>query len=110
MHLYRDMLAVFPELAGVPITHAWSGYVAFTRDTLPHIGKHGRIHHAMGYCGSGVARASHGGHQMALQMLGDPAGATAWNDLRFEPMPFRRYARIGVKVATQWKRFLYTRS
>ena len=110
MHLYQDMVAVFPELNDVEITHAWSGYVAYTRDSLPHIGKQGRVFHAMGYCGSGIARASHGGHQVALQMLGDPAGDTAWNELQFAAMPFRRFARLGVQVATHWKRFLDSRS
>ncbi len=32
-HLYRHMLEIFPELAGVGISHDWSGYVGFTRDT-----------------------------------------------------------------------------
>ena len=64
------MLRVFPSLADVPISHCWSGNVAITRDGLPHIGVSGNVYHAMGYNGSGVARASHAGHQVALQMLG----------------------------------------
>jgi glycine/D-amino acid oxidase-like deaminating enzyme len=110
VHLYRDMVAVFPELDGVQVSHAWSGYVGYTKDTLPHLGRTGRIHHAMGYCGSGIARASHGGHQVGLQMLGSEGAHTAWNDLPFEPMPFRRFARLGVQVATTWKRFQDTRN
>ena len=58
--LYDDMLRVFPELNDIPISHCWSGNVAITRDGLPHIGVSGRVYHAMGYNGSGVARASHG--------------------------------------------------
>ena len=94
----------------MPVTHCWSGYVAYTRDTLPHIGRSGRIFHAMGYCGSGVARASHAGHQVALQMLGETDRLTAWNELAFERMPFRSFAKLGVRVATAWKRWQDSRS
>ena len=109
-HLYKEMVDVFPELSDVQITHSWSGYVAFTRDTLPHIGQQGRIYHAMGYNGSGIARASHAGHQVGLQMLGELDQLSAWNELAFERMPFRSFARLGVKLATAWKRMQDSRS
>jgi glycine/D-amino acid oxidase-like deaminating enzyme len=103
-HLYRHMLEIFPELAGVGISHAWSGYVGFTRDTFPHINKQGSMYSAMGYCGSGVARASYAGYKVAHQILESPGSATAWNKLVFKTIPFRSFARTGVQIATQWKR------
>ncbi len=109
-HLYRDLISIFPELDGVEISHAWSGYVGYTRDTLPHIGRRGRIYHALGYCGSGVARASYAGRQAALQILGRPEGMSAWNDLHFGAMPLRGFAPLGVLVVTHWKRFLDRRA
>jgi glycine/D-amino acid oxidase-like deaminating enzyme len=109
-HLYRDMLDVFPALEDTEITHCWSGYVAITRDSLPHIGQSGRVYHALGYNGSGVARASHGGHQAALQMLGNTEDLTAWNDLGFEKLPFRSFARLGVSAAILWKQWQDARS
>ena len=66
--LYRAMTDVFPELRGVEITHAWTGYVAFTLDGLPHIGERDGIHFAAGCQGSGVAMASWLGHQVALKL------------------------------------------
>ena len=57
VHLYRDMLRVFPELSGTRITHCWSGYVGYTDDVFPHLGKYDSIYYATGYCGSGVVRA-----------------------------------------------------
>ena len=104
VHLYRHMLEIFPELAGVGISHAWSGYVGYTRDTLPHINKQGRIYSAIGYCGSGVARASYAGYKVAQQMLESPGSETAWDKLVFKTMPFRSFARTGVRIVTQWKR------
>jgi len=103
-HLYRHMLEIFPELAGVGISHAWSGYVGYTRDTFPHIKKQRSIYSAMGYCGSGVARASYAGYKVANQILESPGSATAWNKLVFKTIPFRSFARTGVQIATQWKR------
>jgi len=71
------MSEIFPELAKVGVTHAWMGLVGYTFDTLPHCGARGRVHHAMGYCGSGVGMASYLGMKAGLRILGDPAGETA---------------------------------
>ena len=98
------MLEIFPGLAGVGISHAWSGYVGFTRDTLPHINKQGSIYSAIGYCGSGVARASYAGYKVAQQMVESSGSETAWNKLVFKTIPFRSFARTGVQIVTQWKR------
>jgi gamma-glutamylputrescine oxidase len=82
--LYRRMVAVWPELAGVRLTHSWRGNVALTFDHLPHMGDHlpqmgdrlpgtgdrGGLHFAMGCNGSGVAMAGYLGHQTALKILG----------------------------------------
>lgn len=103
-HLRQEMTEVFPELDDVELTHCWSGYVAITRDGLPHIGCAGPVYFAMGYNGSGVARASHAGHQVALQMLGQADALTAWNKLTFEHLPFHAFNRLGVRIAVSWKR------
>jgi glycine/D-amino acid oxidase-like deaminating enzyme len=66
--LHRMMLAVFPELKEVQITHAWTGNVAFTFDFLPHLGVQDGIHYAAGCQGSGVAMATWLGHRAALKI------------------------------------------
>ena len=53
--LYASMSRVHPQLAGTPIEFAWGGNVALTVDRFPHLGRHGGITYAMGYCGTGVA-------------------------------------------------------
>ena len=75
-----------------------------------HIGVSGNVYHSMGYNGSGVARASHAGHQVALQMLGLSKELTAWNALAFERLPFRAFSRLGVAIAINWKRWQDRRS
>ena len=68
--LRQMMLAVFPELKDVQITHAWTGNVAFTFDFLPHIGVQDGIHYAAGCQGSGVAMATWLGNLNAARSAG----------------------------------------
>lgn len=84
--LREAMMTLFPELESVRITHSWMGYVAYTFDTLAHLGTNGRVHHAMGYCGSGVGMASYLGMKVGLRVLGDAGGETG---LARRPFPSR---------------------
>lgn len=63
--LQRAMHAVHPQTRGLRIDFAWGGNVAFTFDRMPHLGEHEGIHHALGYCGSGVALGTAFGLEMA---------------------------------------------
>lgn len=105
-HLARGMLEVFPALADVPVTHGWSGFIGQTFDSLPHLGRTREgIYYAMGYCGTGVSRSTYFGHKIALQMLGDPDGRTAFDDLIFPAFPFHGLAKAAVPVVQTWYRF-----
>ena len=101
--LRREITRIFPSLAKVPLTHCWSGYVAYTRDTLPHLGINDGIHYAMGYCGSGVSRSSYAGYKIAQQVLQQDNARSAWGTLPFQPFRLHRFHPLGVKVATTWK-------
>ncbi len=68
--LHRQMSHLFPDLADVAITHSWAGYVAFTFDRLPHLGRQEHVHHVMGFNGAGVGMATYLGHRAALSLLG----------------------------------------
>jgi glycine/D-amino acid oxidase-like deaminating enzyme len=81
------MAAIFPELATVPISHSWCGFVAYTFDELMHLGKHEGMHYAMGYCGAGVGTSSYFGMRIGQQVLGLKEGQTALNGLAFETRP-----------------------
>ena len=87
--LLRSMVAeVFPQLSAVKTTHVWSGLVAYTFSHAPHIGKLGGVHYAMGYVGSGVARASYFGQKLGHKILGnDAAGQTMFDQLTFKTKP-----------------------
>ena len=103
-HLYDGMIEIFPELAGTQITHCWTGFTGYTRDTLPHAGTRDGMHFAMGYCGSGVARASYLGRKLALKLLGDVEGHTAWDEHAFRPFLFPAATRTLLPAAIAWMR------
>jgi glycine/D-amino acid oxidase-like deaminating enzyme len=85
----RAMLAeVFPQLASVHIEHAWAGWVAYTFDTLPHLGRHRGIYYCMGYCGQGVPLAPYLGQRIGQQMVNLAQGRTAFDDLIFPARPY----------------------
>lgn len=84
--LQQSMLALFPQLKGVKLSNAWSGLVAYSFDHVPHLGKKDGLYYAMGYCGSGVARANYLGHKIALKMLGQ-GGDSIFDQFEFESRP-----------------------
>lgn len=76
--LYRAMVARFPQLNGVRITHSWGGRVAMTLDRLPHIGGGEGRYFVAGCQGSGVTMMTYLGHSLAGKILSggeDPANA-----------------------------------
>jgi glycine/D-amino acid oxidase-like deaminating enzyme len=87
--LHAEMTAIFPELMTARITHSWAGFVAYTFDTMPHLGKRqDGVHYAMGYCGSGVSLATYFGTRIGQQVLGLEEGRTALDGLDFPTRPF----------------------
>ena len=86
--LHLDMTKIFPQLADIQVSHSWMGFVAYTFDTLAHIGKHKGIHYALGYCGSGVSMASYLGMRLGQQVLGETEGKTGFDGLAFQTRPF----------------------
>ena len=85
----RAMLtAIFPQLRAVRISHAWVGWVAYTFDTMPHVGQRDGLYYCMGYCGQGVPLAPYFGMRIGRQMAGLSDGRTALDDLPFPSRPY----------------------
>lgn len=104
--LHAEMARLFPELGGARISHSWAGTVAYTFDTLAHVGEHESVHFALGYCGSGVSMASYFGMRLGRQVLGRADGRTAFDGLPFPTRPLYtgRPWFLGASVA--WFRWL----
>ena len=94
--------ALYPDLAGVPVTHRWSGLVAVTADHWHHLGSLApRVHFAMGYGGRGVAMSTLMGRYLAGLVAGercDLGPVTA----AFPPVPFHAFRVPGMKLTAAW--------
>jgi glycine/D-amino acid oxidase-like deaminating enzyme len=99
------MTDIWPELAGVRLTHSWSGFTGYSFAHLPHVGVRDGIHYAAGYSGSGVALAPWLGMKAAYQALGDPRGETAYSGTTLGTRPFHPGGRPHfLKAADLWYR------
>ena len=72
--LVAELRRLFPELGDVRASHSWSGTVAYTFDTLAHVGRREGVYHALGYCGSGVGMAGYSGAETGRAVAADLAG------------------------------------
>ncbi len=86
--LIKELRAIFPSLADARVSHVWTGNVAMTRSDLPGIGYRDGMWYALGCNGSGVALMPYLGHKVALKILGQREGKTAFDDIPFTAIPF----------------------
>ncbi len=103
--LAADMARIFPELAGTRFSHLWQGKVAMTMDRLPHLGVHDGIHYALGNNGSGLPLGTYIGNRIALRLLGEEAGRTAFDDQPFRVTPSIFGYPWFMPVLTTWARW-----
>ena len=105
--LRESLLDIFPELSATKITHSWSGLVGYAFDHVPHLGRHDGCFYAMGYCGSGVARASYFGTKLGYKMLGDvEKGACSFDDLPFRSRPLYYGKPWFLPAIVRWHRVM----
>lgn len=64
--LYKDMLKVYPQLAGSKVEYAWSGLMSYAQHKMPQIGcLPNGVWYAMGFGGHGVAPTTLAGEVVA---------------------------------------------
>lgn len=91
----RPMEEIFPQLAGVEITHAWGGTLGITMNRMPHFERvAGNILSLSGYSGHGVAMATLAG-QIAAETIAGQAE-------RFDVMARVPTPRFPGGVALRW--------
>ncbi len=93
--LRRGMIEVYPQLRSAKVECVWGGTLDFAFDVMPHAGKLGGMHYAVGYAGHGVAAATHFGAKIAGVICGEPG------DNPFDGIPFRN-APIGLRSGHSW--------
>jgi glycine/D-amino acid oxidase-like deaminating enzyme len=104
--LHKCLTAIFPSLVQTRISHSWMGFVAYTFDTLPHLGEQDGVHYAMGYCGSGVSLASYFGMRIGQQVLGQAEGRTGLDNVRFQTRPLYSGNPWFLAPSVWWYQFL----
>ncbi len=77
--LRATMLEVWPQLAGVKLSHVWTGYTGFSFNQMPNVGGQDGLFHAMGFSGSGTVMAPYLGAKAALMALGAKGAETAYS-------------------------------
>lgn len=84
----RPLERVFPQLAGVRLTHAWGGTLAITMSRLPHLARPAPgVLSAGGYSGHGVALATLAGRLLAEAAAGEAGRFDLMARLPVPPFP-----------------------
>ncbi|MDK3018563.1 NAD(P)/FAD-dependent oxidoreductase [Pseudodonghicola flavimaris] len=107
-HVRKGLLSIYPQLAGIGISHRWAGRVGMTKDFLPHIDQpEPGLWAAYGYCGRGVAMATSYGMLLARAMVSN-AGLSDIDMPRgpAPQLPGRALKSLGIVAATQFYRLL----
>ncbi|RKF12676.1 FAD-binding oxidoreductase [Roseovarius spongiae] len=101
--LEQQLAETFPHLAGIEIHERWSGKVAVTLDSFPHIGRLDEdVHYALGYGGRGVALSSIMGRRLAERIAGDRTDMGPMEDAGFGSVPFHALRRTGMQMMARY--------
>ncbi|GIV68132.1 NAD(P)/FAD-dependent oxidoreductase [Caldilinea sp.] len=99
------MLEVFPQLAGVSISHTWSGNLGIALDLMPHAGRVNGVHYAYAYAGHGVSIASLLGKEMG-EVLAGKRTSTLFAQIKHPRYAFVPYDRLYLPLVSTWFRVL----
>lgn len=105
--LHKAMIRQFPMLDGIRITHRWSGLVAMTIDSLPHLGRlDDRVVFCVGFNGTGVALASGIGPHVAAMVRGESPDLGLITGTPLQRIPFYGLREPAVRLVAGWYQFL----
>lgn len=105
--LHKAMVGIFPQVADVPLAYRWSGLVAMTLDSVPHVGRvDDRVMLAMGYNGAGVAMSSLMGRYLAAFARNERPDVGLLDASRMRRVPFYPLREPAVRMVAGWYQFL----
>jgi taurine dehydrogenase large subunit len=106
--LLGNLKRKFPPLKDITADYFWGGWVAFTRDFMPHV-HHAEgdpsVHYALGYCGSGVSAALLAGRRLA-ERVGGGAEIIPLLDKPLPRIPFGALRRLAQRAIFRWYGYL----
>lgn len=87
-YLRRKLVRVFPQLADVEVTQAWSGLIGITASRIPDFGRlDGNVYYAQGFSGQGVALSGLAGRVIAEAVAGQAERLDIFGRIRHMPFP-----------------------
>mgnify|MGYP006286313719 CR=1 FL=1 len=90
----RKMEAVFPQLTGVRIDHAWSGWIGIGLNRMPQLGRLAdNVAYIQAYSGHGVAPTHIMARITAEMIAGDPERFDVMARISHRPFPGGKYLR-----------------
>lgn len=101
--LYKDMLKVYPQLAGSKVEYAWSGLMSYAQHKMPQIGcLPNGVWYAMGFGGHGVAPTTLAGEVVAQAIANQQPLPDGLNQYSLPPS----FGKLGL-MATQCAYWYY---
>lgn len=82
--LRQELAQIFPDLADVPVSHAWTGMMSYNRDRLPRLFSRDGVHYASSFCSPGVVWGHWLGTKAGQAVLGLKEAESAFS---FRPPP-----------------------
>lgn len=106
-HHYRAVREIYPQLEGVAFEYHWGGWVAITRDHLPHLHELAPgVLAGLGYNGRGVAMATVMGRLLAQRALGAAAAELGFPVTPVRPIRLHAFSGLGARATIQYLRMV----
>jgi glycine/D-amino acid oxidase-like deaminating enzyme len=100
--LKADMLKVYPQLAGVQVSHAWSGLMGYARHKMPQLGRlPDGAWYAQSFGGHGVAPTTLAGEALAKAITGEAPLHAGFERYRLPPV-YGMAGRVGAQLTYWW--------
>ncbi len=103
-HVIKRIRQLFPQIQDPQIEYSWSGKVALTLDSIPHIHQLApRVHAALGFNGRGVAMASMMGNWLAKIAIGQRLDEGCLPLTSLKHIRFQNFRKPAISMAYIWK-------
>lgn len=86
--LKADVVALYPDLSEMRVSHCWDGLLGFSFDQLPHLGTVKGIHYAAGFSGVGLTFGTWLGDQLGRLAAGEEVDAGPFLTSEFQTRPY----------------------
>jgi glycine/D-amino acid oxidase-like deaminating enzyme len=99
----RALREIYPQLADLRLEHRWGGFVALTRDGLPHLHELAPgLLAGLGYNGRGVAMSTIMGRLLARRALGESAESLEFPVTPVQPFRLHGLSRLAARATIRY--------